>query len=230
VPPETEVCYLCAKPIAAEDLTVEHVFPQNLFNPGDRTDLLKLPAHRSCNASYSKDDETFRLYMTAAAGDEPRAKKLWKGPVMRSVHRPQSARYKAYILDNVRDVEVRTNSGISLGNATVLTQDPERIERVVHRMARGLHTHLTGDILPPDSVVSCDLVKPELRREPSMACLYDPARVRSIGGGTVRFVPNYYPGDSRDAHFWIVFYDSIDFWAFIGTKSHELLWGQGDEA
>jgi len=228
--PEPKVCYICAEPIASEDLTVEHVFPENLFNPGDRIDLVKLPAHRACNASYSKDDEYFRLCMTAAAYEEPRAKMLWKGPVLRSVHRPESARYKSYIQSNVHDVEVRTEAGIVLGNATVMTQDPPRIERVVQRMARGLHTQLTGDILPVDWPVSCDLIKPGVRAAPELTCIYDAQRARVVGNGTVHYVPTYHPGDTRDAIFWIVFYDSIDFWAFIGTKTHQLLCGDEDDA
>ncbi len=214
--PQPKVCYLCAEPVAAGELDDEHVFPENLFNPGDRADLIKLPAHRACNASYSKDDEYFRLCMTTAAGDEPKAKTLWNGPVLRGVHRPQSAKYKAYIHRSLREVEVSTEAGIHLGKAHVMDQDAARIQRVVQRMARGLHTHLTGDILPRDWPVSCDLLDPRTRTDPgwSLFC----TGVRTIGNGTVCFAVKRLDEDPRDALYWIVFYDSIDFWAFTGTK------------
>jgi len=211
-----ETCYLCARPIPEDQLDAEHVFPQNLFEKGDRSDLIKLPAHRACNSSYSKDDDYFRLCITGASYEDVKAKNLWQGPVLRGVHRPESAKYKSYILDNLKDVELRSEAGRILGDSTVMLQDANRLQRVVCRMAKGLHGHLTTDILPEDWPVSCDLVNPAVRTDPGWSKLYD--NPRSIGNGTVRFVHKYHPDDNRDAFFWIVFYDTVDFWAFIGTK------------
>lgn len=216
-----KVCYLCAKPTPKGELDDEHVFPRNLFNDGDRIDLIKLPAHRSCNGSYSKDDDYFRLCITAAAGDEPNAKKLWSGPVLRSVHRPESARYKAMLLSSVHEVEVHTEAGVHLGAVPVMDQDAPRIQRVVSRMARGCYTHLTGEILPADWPVTSDLVDPRARTDPGWSLFY--TNVRSIGNGTVRFAAKLLQEDLREGFYWIVLYDSIDFWAFTGNKIRETM-------
>ncbi|MGE0641869.1 MAG: hypothetical protein AB7G12_10995 [Thermoanaerobaculia bacterium] len=216
-----KICYLCAKPIPEDELDAEHVFPRNLFNDGDRVGLITLPSHRSCNASYSKDDEYFRLCITVAAGDEPNAKKLWKGPVLRGVHRPESAKYRAMILGSIHEVEVRSEAGIILGKAPVMDQKSARILRVVSRMARGLYTYHTGDVLPADWPVSSDLVDPRARTDPFWSLFYK--NVRSVGNGTVRFSTKVLKEDPREAFYWIVLYDSIDFWAFTGTKISEQL-------
>lgn len=222
-----KTCYLCAKPIQKEELDEEHVFPESLFNRGDRGDLIKLAAHRSCNRSYSADDEYFRLCMTAAAFNEPNARRLWDGPVLRGVRRTQAAGFRAMVLDSVKEIELHTEAGDSMGRAPVMYQDAGRIRRVANRMGRGLFTHLTGEVLPADWTISSDLIKSEARADPGWSRFY--SNVRSIGNGTVRFSPTLLKEDLREGFYWIVLYGSIDFWVFTGTKIPEALRRGGAE-
>lgn len=224
-------CYLCAEPIAQEDLDAEHVFPVSLFNTEDRINLLTLPSHRQCNRSYAADDEYFRLCMTAAAFSTPGARKLWNGPVLRGIRRPQAAGFNAMIQSSVYEANICSPSGDVLGTAPVMEQQSERIQRVVARMARGLYSHVVGDVLPPGWPVTADLVKPEARTDPGWSLLF--TNVRSLGNGTVQYSAKLDPEDPREGFYWIVLYGSVDFWVVTGDQMRatlEAMSGAGNSA
>ena len=99
------------------------MIPECLFNKENRKNLIKLPAHKRCNASFSKDDEYFRLCLTAISYDQPQAKELWSGPVMRGIHRPASERFKASVLKSLIPIDVQSEAGLYLGTAEAMLQD-----------------------------------------------------------------------------------------------------------
>lgn len=216
-----QLCYICAEAIAPEDRDVDHVPPKCLFNPEDRQDLMTLPTHRACNQSFAKDDEYFRLQVTARAPQDPKAKKLWgdvipgTGPVMRGLHRLQSQDFKASVLKDLVQAEFRTNAGIYLGSGDVLLQKADRIQRVINRIVRGLYTCRTRKVLPAVWPVSCDLMD-HARLRPFLAplnvCFF------SIGNGTFLYDSKHLKEDDREALFWLIFYSSVHFWGYTGTK------------
>lgn len=215
------ICYICAEPIAARDRDRDHVPSQGLFNVGDRQNLITLPTHRACNQDFAKDDEYFRLQITARAFPDPKARKLWgepipeSGPVMRGFHRPQSQGFKASVLKNLVSVDIRTDAGLYLGTGEALLQDSNRLLRVVNRFVRGLYTHRTGKVLPADWPVSSDLMHPQ--RVLAFVDLFQ-ARFFEVGNGTFLYASMHLPEDDREALFWLVFYNSVHFWGYTGTK------------
>lgn len=213
-------CYICAEPIPAGDGDREDVVPKGLFNPEDRQNLIKLPAHKGCNRSFSKDDEYFRLCMTAASFHEAKAKKLWSCPVMRGFHRPESQHFKASVLANLVPADIRSEAGLYLGSREVMLQNAQRIRRVVNKIVRGLYVHRTGKILPADWPVGSDLMDPAKLR-----AFVKPFKIRffSIGKGTFLYGSKHLTEDHREAIFWLVFYNSAHFWGYTGTKIRTLL-------
>jgi hypothetical protein len=220
-PDMPELCYICAEAIATEDRDMDHVPPKGLFNVEDRENLIKLPTHRACNQSFAKDDEYFRLQITARAPHDSKAKKLWgdplpgTGPVMRGFHRPQGQGFKASVLKDLIPVDLRTEGGIFLGSGEVMLQKADRIIRVVNRIVRGLYNRRTGKVLPADWPVSSDLMDGG-----SLQPMLEPFNIRffSIGNGTFLYDSKHLADDDREALFWLIFYNSVHFWGYTGTQ------------
>jgi hypothetical protein len=220
-PDTPELCYICAEAIDPEDRDMDHVPPKGLFNIKDRANLIKLPTHRACNQSFAKDDEYFRLQITARALHDPKAKQLWgdplpgTGPVMRGFHRPQSQGFKTSVLKDLIPVDLRTEGGIYLGSVEVMLQKADRIIRVVNRIVRGLYTRRTGKVLPADWPVSSELMD-GAQLQPMLKLLN--VRFFNIGKRTFLYDSKHLADDHREALFWLIFYNSVQFWGYTGTQ------------
>ena len=218
-----DFCYICAEPLAGTPQDSEHVIPANLFERGRKTKgLITLPAHKSCNQSLSLDDEYFRLSMTARASPhDPVARKVWEGPTMRGFHRRDQPGLKIATLENLHSAEVQTPAGIYLGNADVLLQEAERIQRVVNRITRGLFAHLTGNVLPMDWPVACDLINPVAAKP-----VFDLLKIRLVPvgpAGVFEYGRGVLPTDERDGLFWMIFYGVVHFWGYTGNEIRNVL-------
>lgn len=86
---EGERCYLCGQ--AGAD-TVEHTVPQCLY-PGSLGEPVQAPAHRVCNATTTKQEESFRNLLAASAG-VPMNSPLFE-KMMRSLSRPEAKGLRA---------------------------------------------------------------------------------------------------------------------------------------
>jgi hypothetical protein len=135
---------------------------------------------------------------------------------MRGVHRPESQRFKAGILKRIVLVEVHSQSGLYLGNAEAILQDPARIHRVVNRITRGLYTALTKKVLPSDWPVSSDWMRATAMNDPGLQMLIGPGRV--IGNGTFSYNWKHLDEDDREGLFWLIFYERVVFLGYTGNK------------
>ncbi len=79
------VCTYCGR---AREITDDHVPPQNMFPSPRPPDLITVPACRRCNQGFSMEDEYFRIAVLGpAALQDPRAREIWDGPVVRGLRR-----------------------------------------------------------------------------------------------------------------------------------------------
>ncbi|HVT15209.1 MAG TPA: hypothetical protein VHQ90_03375 [Thermoanaerobaculia bacterium] len=206
---EDGLCYLCGKP--GSD-SMDHVPPKNLFAPEDRKGLITVPTHGTCNRSFSKDDEYFRLCMTAAAYEDRQAHKVWIGPVLRGIHRPESARFKADILEHLKTAELRVGDDF-VGHAPVMLQDPARLHGIANRIVRGLYRHLSGSVLALEWPVSSALMPPS-----SLQAFHElTSPLASIGNGTFLFRRVLLSKDEREGVYTLVFYRTVVFFGFTGS-------------
>ncbi len=72
-------CYLCR---STEDLTHDHIPPRNLFPKNLRTNLITVPCCKSCNESFSKLDEQFRVFVSSAANVSETGKAVMRSKVL----------------------------------------------------------------------------------------------------------------------------------------------------
>lgn len=142
----TPDCYLCGGPDAD---TNDHVFPKSLF-PKPRPTLLTAPACRNCNQSLSLDEEYFRAFVLASTYPHPQAKKLWIGPLRRSLTR--TPKFKQMLASQLRSYEAHTSDGRHLGRVDAFFGETNRIDRVLEKMVRGLYLRHVGDAISRDVV------------------------------------------------------------------------------
>jgi len=78
---EDTACYLCK---GTENLTRDHIPPLNLFPKESRKNLITVPCCKECNEAFSKVDEQFRVFITAAANVSPTGTRMWREKVVGS--------------------------------------------------------------------------------------------------------------------------------------------------
>jgi hypothetical protein len=228
--PVGEFCYLCATPLSDKPTNVEHVVPRALFGQGKKTkSLIELPAHVECNSAFSKDDEVFRLYMTAAAGpDQPNVPKVW-AKAMKGFHRPDRPGLKKSILRDIMPFEVQTQAGIYIGKREVMLQDATRIQNVVTRIIRGIHADETGYVLDLDYPVTAELMP---SRETGTLLQELAVPMRELAQGEFAYFREKLRGDDEsEAFYWLVFYGAIHFWGSTGVRARqnlERLWQEAE--
>ena len=153
-------CFICGENDAD---SVDHIPPKCLFLKKYREQgesLITVPAHISCNKSFEKDDEYFRYFLSIPAyWTSDLARELWDKKINKQVHRKESVKYRKYLLDNIQDADIRSETGIILGRAPVAALDSKRVERVIERITRGIYYKINRNILPLDTQIESQMLE-----------------------------------------------------------------------
>jgi hypothetical protein len=99
-------CYLCK---AKENLTKDHIPPENLFPKPRPGNLITVPCCRPCNDSYSKLDEQFRAFITSQVNVSITGKEMMRQKVVGSSFKRSPALRK------------QMGKGVFMGTATTPT-------------------------------------------------------------------------------------------------------------
>lgn len=125
-------CYLCG---TDQQITVDHIPPENLFPPPKPTNLITVPCCYKCNESYSMDDEAFRVFVSSIIQRSSAGAWIWRNKVVGS-----SFQRSPKLLDNVRNhmakVAINTSAGTYQANALLIPM--ERANRYLIRITKGL--------------------------------------------------------------------------------------------
>jgi hypothetical protein len=147
------LCYLCGiKPGNTRD----HVFPQLLFAHGSNFTNLprRLPACENCNNALSKDEAVFQqLILSWRTIDTEEGRKLYETKAKPHI-RDESRRLRETIRNLSKFYPVLDESGTVLGAWPVMEVDRGIVDRVLGKMVKGLYTHETGNVLPPEVEIS----------------------------------------------------------------------------
>jgi hypothetical protein len=139
------ICVYCGQ--NNNHLTADHTPPKNLFPDPKPSNLITVPCCLRCNQKAAKDDEYFRTVITMREDitEHPEAVRVLPA-VQRGLRRPTGFRKSFFA--TLRKAEIRTPSGLYLGNVTVISVDSVRLERVASRIIQGLFYHEKGKRLP----------------------------------------------------------------------------------
>jgi hypothetical protein len=138
--PLEESCYLCG---ATDDLTGDHVPPENLFPRPKPNNLITVACCRRCNGNFSADDEAFRVFASSVLGRSPAGARVWKEGVVDSSFR-RSPKLRANVAKHLAQMVVKTDRGHF--SALGITIPEDRATRYLVRLAKGLTRHFDPNI------------------------------------------------------------------------------------
>jgi len=146
--PKVGTCAYCG---AHGEVTKDHVPPDGIFASPQPSNLITVPACKPCHEPWSKDDEYFkiRLCLNNKARGHPDVNRNLKS-IFDALNRPEASGLKQALLDDWRNVEVRSKGGVILGHTAAFQVDMDRICRVVERTVRGLFFYEKKEPLPTD--------------------------------------------------------------------------------
>jgi hypothetical protein len=139
-------CVYCG---AFGTIHMDHVPPKNLFEAQAQSQLLTVPACRSCNNSASKDDEYFLVVMAlrSDATLRPEHPNLWQ-KALRLLRRDRAAGFRKRVVADVKFVQPVTPTGLVLPRALSIPVEPFRVIGTVVRIVKGLYYHETERRFP----------------------------------------------------------------------------------
>lgn len=140
------VCYRCGLVVTTK--AREHVVPRCLYPDEPAANLLTVPACRDCNNAFARDEEYFRLFLTAHWIPSPAARTVWEQKVRPSFERGWDGLRKLAVA-NMRDFYLPSGTGFV--RTGLLKGDAARMDRVAEKIVRALYYHVTGKVMPPEA-------------------------------------------------------------------------------
>lgn len=205
-------CVYCGK---RGPLSRDHVPPANLFSTPRPSNLITVPCCDACNNAASRDDEYFRLAITA--GIDPT-----KFPnefdlsiqAIRKLGTPQKLGLAKTMFNSFAKEPLYTPAGLYQGEAGSLNVDKARIRRVLDRVVRGLFFHHLSKRLPSTGRISLfsDWFVPVLSEEvrASVEALLNFLRAAEpivIGCGVFCYRYRIIKEEAYGSVWWLSFYD-----------------------
>ncbi len=226
-PRKTGECIYCGR---VRPITEDHVPPRNLFAKPRPSNLVKVPSCYEChseNKQVAQDDEYFRLMLTLRedTATHPDVKQILP-TVLRSLARPDKAGFTKSLLKSIKNVNVRSRSGLYLGRKGAFDVNLARLDNVARRITKGLFYHEKGYRLPDvyDAVAysesglqdATDDFKQELQTnifQPLMA-----NAPQTIGNRVFSYRVAYSDTDANASAWLFVFYERVRFLCLTLSK------------
>lgn len=137
---QSDICVICGKRPAT---TRDHIPPKAIFPKPCPSDLITVPACKSCNKGTSDSDEIFKVFIAFAGGHSPDGERMFNEPTLRTLE--HNRRLRRDIASTRRDIPVETPDGIVSKPAVLL--DSVAHDKIIEKMIRGLHFYHTGTII-----------------------------------------------------------------------------------
>jgi len=218
-------CIYCG---ATDDLTDDHVPPENIFPKPKSSDLITVPACKPCNRGFSLDNEYFRIAILGpAALRSPVARALWEGPVERGLRRSvdREAPFATEFLLSRRESEVKDATGRVIGTSVGRRIEPARIDRTVARIVRGLLWHKHRYRLSRQAAFNVTMgprIGGAASEQPDYIAdqiLPADAPLRSIGGGIFEYRYRILDNQLEHSDWFLRFYGLMTFWVSVVPES-----------
>ncbi len=214
-------CVFCG---ATENLTRDHIPPDNLFPPPKPNKPITVASCQECNGGSSKDDTYFRdtLLFWDVTHDHPEAKKV-ADTVIRSFRRPEQEDYSRSFINSVKEVDVFTPGGLYVGKHFGKPIDHLRLNRTAKKIVKGLFSHEFGERLPDH----CDAMAFGLRNEREQkkqlwlqeTCSKLVGEPQTTIGNGVFHYWFHQEEDAPEKSIWLLlFYEKVPFMGLTGPK------------
>jgi hypothetical protein len=142
-------CVYCG---SAKNITVDHVPPKLLLMRPYPPNIITVPACRTCNQSFQKDDEYARVVLTIdVRASRNTAAQSNLPAVLRSLQRPDARGFLEYLMKQSSSSAVLGSGGIPAGR--VFELDKVRLHRTGERLIRALSFSETGAPVPHGAII-----------------------------------------------------------------------------
>lgn len=202
----SNICYLCGNRPTKSN--IDHIFPKGLFNKPLTSNLPQLITCEQCNNRLSHAEELFRVFLASGMAYESNAgKRIWDERIRPDL-KGKRPLLKPLIKSMLKQARVVNESGIILAKTLVLEVNSEPINRVLHKIAKGLYYLDTQRVLPSevDILVGYDAEKPERFISPPLDDAIRGAKKVELGQGEVTYWRNIIKDNPEESLTWIRFY------------------------
>jgi hypothetical protein len=207
------VCVYCGE---QRKLTADHVPPKLLFAQPYPTNLITVPACRSCNASFQKDDEYTRTVISLDVRASKNLDVQLKLPaILRSLKKPNARAFAEYLASQTAASAVVAPDGAPMGQ--IVNVDRARVNATGARIIRGLYFVEMGRPLTPNAVMRVEARGGPLRPDEADArtiahayCKFSEHRDGAIGTAF-----SYAAGFGDGMSVWIMLL--YDYFLWVGT-------------
>ncbi len=200
------ICCLCGLRTAE---TLDHLFPKCLFNIPRPSNLpQRIPACKECNNGLSKDEEIFRVFLASGMAYESAAgNRIWTEGIRPDL-KGKRPLLKQRIRSMVKQARVVSKSGNFIGYAHILEMNREPINRVLHKIAKGLYYLDTQRVLPHEveMLVGYNAENPEIFSPPLDEALRRAKKIE-LGNGDITYWRNIIKDNPEESLTWIKFYE-----------------------
>jgi len=200
-----DTCYLCGK---GDDLTRDHIPPQGMF-PGPRPgNLITVPCCKTCNSTFSMDDELFRAWASSGAQCSAAGKQIWRGKVVPSFA-TRNKKLRQQMRQDVGTAALETLIGRA--KVPIIGIPVSRAKPFIVRITKGLLHHFYPDYNYTDIHFTVVNVAPTPQYQTAIKYLLPHLIYDERGEGVFRFWRGF-TVDAPDVGVWIyLFYDAACF-------------------
>lgn len=144
---QPRICGYCG---VENPATRDHVVPRSLFPSPRPSDLITIPACNACNGSFAEDEERFRVVLSLQMGtDSEAANRVWQDAQRSVTH---NDRLRRELVKGMRRTQLRTLSGLYLGEADVFSWSREVYDPIISKITRGLFFKHFNSPLPDQEI------------------------------------------------------------------------------
>lgn len=145
IPADTLQCVYCG---SESPTTRDHIPPKCLFASPRPNDLVTVPACKSCNEAYSKDDEYFRLTLSFRCDTgRDRNASAASSAAIRQLQRHEGRAFREVFFRGVQKISL-VPEALEPVETGVYDVDTKRLNHVCRRIVMGLYAHHFGKRVP----------------------------------------------------------------------------------
>lgn len=133
-------CYQCG---STENLTRDHIPPENLFPSPKPSNLITVICCKNCNEKFKLIDESFRVFASSVYNRSEAGDWIWNNKVMKSTFK-RSPKLKAAVAKNIGPVQGKINGKIV--QRMGLTYPEKQLEDYLIKLTKGLTRHFNPEI------------------------------------------------------------------------------------
>ncbi|HEY2329339.1 MAG TPA: hypothetical protein VGI63_05955 [Verrucomicrobiae bacterium] len=209
-------CYLCGD---TNSITPDHVPPKGFFPEPRPSNLITVPCCAKCNNGFSKDDEAVRAWFSAILGATSAGEWILKNKVTPGIM-TRSPAFRETWLNSMQDTKLLSEED-GVIDAVSFKIDPDRVERFVFRIVKGLLCFYYPDYDYSQDTFVSRLILPTRDNLNRLDTFKNSLRYDFRGDGVIQY--RFGLTDTRQSGLWIIVFYGATLFFVCHTKNPQLI-------